>query len=465
MRRRLTVVLAVLMAFALAAPQFANSAPRNDPRAEREQVRAEAAQVATQIDTSKATLSEVDQALQTLQENLSTQEAALTRTEAEVAQADKDIVDAEAAIEKLTNEIGILRQDMRRRAIAAFVNPPEEDLLTTLETQDFSIASNERFYVELKSQDDAEVADRLNGATIDLDHQRTKATEAKARAEAKRNEQVTRTEAVRQARADQQTLYANVEASIDTQIARSVQLASTDRKLSAEIARQQAELVARLAAEKEARLEAEREAARKQAIQQQAAKSQAAQQAVQPPTRTSPSAPPTSSSGGNGGGSSSGGGGGGSSSGGGGTTTPPPPLPPVSGGGGGTGTGGIPLCTVGGITVNCAIKGSLTNLLNAARASGLSLSGGGYRDPSSQIALRRAHCGTSYYAIYQMPSSQCRPPTAPPGRSQHEIGLAIDFSNCSSRGSACYQWLAANASSFGFYNLPSEPWHWSTTGN
>ena len=26
-------------------------------------------------------------------------------------------------------------------------------------------------------------------------------------------------------------------------------------------------------------------------------------------------------------------------------------------------------------------------------------------------------------------------------------------------------WLAANAGSFGFRNLPSEPWHWSTNGN
>ena len=25
--------------------------------------------------------------------------------------------------------------------------------------------------------------------------------------------------------------------------------------------------------------------------------------------------------------------------------------------------------------------------------------------------------------------------------------------------------LAANAENFGFYNLPSEPWHWSTTGS
>ena len=33
-----------------------------------------------------------------------------------------------------------------------------------------------------------------------------------------------------------------------------------------------------------------------------------------------------------------------------------------------------------------------------------------------------------------------------------------------SRSSSAFQWLAANASRFGFYNLPSEPWHWSTTG-
>ena len=95
---------------------------------------------------------------------------------------------------------------------------------------------------------------------------------------------------------------------------------------------------------------------------------------------------------------------------------------------------------------------------------GLCLSGGGYRDSSSQIALRRAHCGTSDYAIYEMSPSQCSPPTARPGQSNHERGLAIDFNNCSTRSSACFRWLAANAASFGFRNLPSEPWHWSVNG-
>ena len=104
-------------------------------------------------------------------------------------------------------------------------------------------------------------------------------------------------------------------------------------------------------------------------------------------------------------------------------------------------------------------------MLSAAAADGLSLSGGGWRDPSAQISLRQQHCGSSYYAIYEMSSSSCRPPTARPGQSQHEVGLAIDFSNCSSRGSACFQWLNANANGFGFYNLPSEPWHWSINGN
>ena len=128
-------------------------------------------------------------------------------------------------------------------------------------------------------------------------------------------------------------------------------------------------------------------------------------------------------------------------------------------------SGGIGLATVNGITVNSQIAGRLASLVNAARNAGLNLSGGGYRSPSQQIALRQAHCGSSYYAIYQMSASACRPPTAPPGQSMHEVGLAIDFANCGSRSTRCYQWLSSNASRFGFFNLPSEPWHWSVNGN
>jgi hypothetical protein len=96
--------------------------------------------------------------------------------------------------------------------------------------------------------------------------------------------------------------------------------------------------------------------------------------------------------------------------------------------------------------------------------------GWGYRNPQQQIALRRSHCGSSDYAIWHMPAGACSPPTARPGYSMHEVGLAVDFycgdgGSISSRRNPCYRWLDGHAGSYGFYNLPSEPWHWSTNGH
>jgi LAS superfamily LD-carboxypeptidase LdcB len=123
----------------------------------------------------------------------------------------------------------------------------------------------------------------------------------------------------------------------------------------------------------------------------------------------------------------------------------------------------------GSITVAGAIAANVQSLLDAANADGVVLCGGGYRDPQAQIELRKAHCGTSDYAIYEMPSSQCSPPTARPGSSMHEEGLAIDFT-CNGGGTVdsgdtCFVWLSDHADEYGLYNLPSEPWHWSTNGN
>jgi LAS superfamily LD-carboxypeptidase LdcB len=144
---------------------------------------------------------------------------------------------------------------------------------------------------------------------------------------------------------------------------------------------------------------------------------------------------------------------------------------PRSGGtrvGGSRRVGNISLTTVRGITVASSIAGKLASLLDAADGAGISFSGGGYRDSSQQIATRRNNCGSSDYDVYSKPASSCSPPTARPGTSMHEQGLAIDFTaggRILTRGSAGYSWLKANGSRFGFYNLPSEPWHWSVNGD
>jgi len=143
-------------------------------------------------------------------------------------------------------------------------------------------------------------------------------------------------------------------------------------------------------------------------------------------------------------------------------------------GGAGTvraGPGGVPIrvCDAGrGVVVDVTIAGQVAAMMAAADSAGLHLSGGGFRPYAEQVELRRQHCGGSSYDISQQPPGECSPPTALPGTSMHEWGLAVDWSNArsliASHSDAAWQWLSSNTGRFGFANLPSEPWHWSSDG-
>ncbi len=146
--------------------------------------------------------------------------------------------------------------------------------------------------------------------------------------------------------------------------------------------------------------------------------------------------------------------------------------PAPSGGGGGgpiSVVGDGEIVSVRGIQVHRSIANNVAGLLAAADGAGLNMSGGGYRSAQGQIDTRKRNCGSSNYDVYQKPASQCSPPTARPGSSMHEKGLAIDFTcngqTIPSHSSPCFGFLSKNAGRFGLYNLPSEPWHWSTNGN
>jgi len=129
--------------------------------------------------------------------------------------------------------------------------------------------------------------------------------------------------------------------------------------------------------------------------------------------------------------------------------------------------GGVETVVVEGIRVHKMIAPQLQLMLDAAKNDGIILGGGGYRSTEEQIALRRAHCGEA--GVFTAPASSCSPPTAKPGSSLHEIGLAIDFTVngqiIGSRSQKEFLWMAEHAHEYGFTNLPSEPWHWSVNGN
>ena len=60
----------------------------------------------------------------------------------------------------------------------------------------------------------------------------------------------------------------------------------------------------------------------------------------------------------------------------------------------------------------------------------------------------------------------CRVPTARPGYSNHQMGLALDIQlptgniGATRSGDVVYDWLTANAGQYGFKKLSSESWHW-----
>lgn len=104
-------------------------------------------------------------------------------------------------------------------------------------------------------------------------------------------------------------------------------------------------------------------------------------------------------------------------------------------------------------------------LIEAAKAVGIVLDGGGFRTYQEQVDLYNKNCS----------SGSCNPATAKPGSSKHESGLAIDFSyqgsticyprsSCNPGENAAYDWLVVNAGRYGFKRLPKEAWHFSDNG-
>lgn len=131
------------------------------------------------------------------------------------------------------------------------------------------------------------------------------------------------------------------------------------------------------------------------------------------------------------------------------------------------------LVSVGGITVAESLAPQLESLLEAARGDGIVLSGSGYRSPETTAWLRKVNGCPD---VYESPASSCRVPTARPGESMHEQGLAVDFTHegrticypraaSSCRGNPAFDWLSGNAARFGLRVLDAEAWHWSTNGN
>ncbi len=125
----------------------------------------------------------------------------------------------------------------------------------------------------------------------------------------------------------------------------------------------------------------------------------------------------------------------------------------------------------GDAVVNSRISGAVLALVKAAKSDGIPMAANSsFRTMAHQQALWAANPDPTY--------------VAPPGTSNHQMGLAIDYTmansakfndshttcvtvngRCEAPGDKVWEWLNNNANNFGFKQYVNEYWHWSPTGN
>jgi septal ring factor EnvC (AmiA/AmiB activator) len=379
--------------------------PQEDPQQEREEVRERQSQIEVEVDALQASSAEINRTLTRLQRNVATQQAEATEAERAWRAAEEDVAEAQRAVDSAEQRIADLDRATDAMVVDAFVNPPTAEVLDAFNSETMSDAAVAQALLNLQADADADLLDQMNAAHEDLEIEQRNKQEAAAEAEDKRNDSRAELADIRAAAQQQQAFATELEGRLEQRLAEAESLRRSDAELSREIEAQQAALA-------------------RQLQEAQAAAAAAGAAAPEPEPATVQDAP------------------------------------------GGLATVSCP--TGGSTTVAGEIGDNVQGLYNAAGDQGVPLCGWGYRDPEEQIQLRREHCGTSDYAIYEMPASQCSPPTARPGASMHEQGLAIDFT-CSGgsivSGGECDTFLKSTADDHGLYNLPSEIWHYSTNGN
>ena len=428
-KRRLALTLLAAVAV-VNVPLPASAAPRSDPQslsdlqAARDANRTQQAAQASEVDTLKATVAQLKAALAALDAEVSAQQDRVEEAERAHTQAEADRVAAEKAVVDAETQLASLGAEVKKSAVEAYLNAGSSDALSSIGSADVNETVNKKALLDVRAKEHLDLIEKFRSVQEDLAAQRVAKADAEQRAKAQADEVKARKKELDAAYAKQKEFADSVDLRLSQELAKAAQLASTDKNLADQIQSKQTEIAKALAAEQTAAAAraAQRAAANKGALVQ-----------------SRPSAQ------------------------GGAADTPDPTASPITS----APQGGSIVNAGYGIEVHSSIGGQVKALLTAAHAAGINLGGSGFRSPSQQIALRIQNCGSSTYAIYQAGPGSCSPPTAIPGSSMHEQGLAIDFEQDGvslGRGTSGYAWLSANAASYGLYNLPSESWHWSTTG-
>lgn len=445
-------IAAALAVAALSAPVAVGAQTQQ----ERDDVRERRSQVEESLDVLTATDAEIDAALDDIDATIARQQRAVADAEKAAAAAAAAERNAAGDLRRAEHDVAVLEQAIADMAVASYMHPPTADLLQGLQAASLSDAVVQRIYLDARANRDFDLLDLLEEAEAVAAERTESLALAADQARLAVEEATAALGGLQQEQQRHVRMATDLQDRIDASLAEAAVLADLDAELSEKIRAEQAALIERLPEPEPPPVVARPEPVVRQApvpVPRPTTTFPPVVEAVadDPPVTAPPvTAPPVTAPP---------------------VTAPPvqrPPVttPPVSAPPRSVDT--PPLRTVWGFTVHADIADQVDAMFTAAAADGVRFGGSGYRSTERQIQLRIANCGPTQYDIWIRRASTCSPPTAVPGRSLHEQGRALDLTFAgrliTSRSDDGFVWLAANASQYGLRNLPSEPWHWSTTG-
>lgn len=410
---RLRTLLALAVSGVVLVPSASSAVPlqENDPAEPEESGQSAGGRIDINVEVDRADESDIENAFGQIRDNVETELASLTAAEQAVKNADAAVAATEKKVAELQAQIDELVGQSDDVVVRTFVNPPSETAVESLTADSVSDAIVKHALLDMKASADAAVLDKLHGLEADLEEQREAEDEARSDASTKRAAAEMALDELEDAASQQVTFAREIERRLERNLGEIEALKDLDPELVAQMQEQINKLSGDLSAARERLAQEDR----------------LRELNIDAPTVEGPSTIDIDAIEGN--------------------------ILTVS-------------CPSGGsIEIHKDIADSLRDLLNLSFQKGLTLCGNGYRSIARQIQLRRINCNGN---VWSAPASSCSPPTARPGQSMHERGLAIDFT-CGSYGAVgrsdpCFAFLKANAGDFGLRNLPSEPWHWSSNG-
>jgi LAS superfamily LD-carboxypeptidase LdcB len=400
------------------------AAQDQDPEAKRAELEQRQAALSGEIDGLRASNDELVGALGTLNSQLVDQQTAVDEAAKATVETTTRLAEARIREQSARGQVTTTEQRLRELAVSAYLGPPGDTASVILLGGPIDEMPKRRVLAGVRLQQVTDAIAEMKRVRAEAERVRRQLQEAEAAARRAESDQRSRLAELSASRENHESLLEQVATRLDRALAESNQLSAADAALAAQIRAHEDELQRQLLI----------------------ASTPAPPEPDEPAPGQAPPANPatpvaTASTPG---------------------TTPRPTrvvqITPVD------------TTWVGGIEVATSLANQLAQLLEAAKASGLVLTGSGYRNIYDQITIRKQYCGTTDYDIWDRPSWECSPPVARPGRSMHEKGLAVDFTGPNgdlvrTHDSPTYQWLAANAARFGLFNLPVEPWHWSINGS